>query len=143
MYPAINNHAIFLPERFSVEFDMYLFSPESGSRKNDNEDFCNVSFCGHTFYINTWARDIYNMYFIGGGNLKNFQVTKPGWHHFLFRFIGPDDNKVVLMIDGELIGKKLNTPYPRTSGDNNISFHSGTAQKFFCIKNVKITDESN
>lgn len=138
--PAVNGHMLVPPECFTLEFDMYLFTPASGPRKNDGEDWCKVNFCGHTFCINTWSRDIYNMYFIGGDSLENLEATKPGWHHFSFLFIGPENDKVVLNIDGETMGTKTGgTPYPKKDTDNCISFHSGTSQQYFCVKNVKVT----
>ncbi len=140
--PAIDGHPIFLPDRFSFEFDIYLFAPDSGTRKDDNEDFCRIYFCGHSFYINTWARDLYSPYFVGGDSLIPFPVTKSGWRHFKFRFIGQNDDSVVLLVDGNIIGSTSHTPYPRKDGDNHLEFHSGTNLKYFCIKNVRVTDES-
>ena len=144
LQPAIDGHPVFVPERFTFEFDIYLFAPDSGTRRNDDEDFCAILFCGHSFYINTWGRDIYNMYFVGSDGLKGLPVTKSGWHHFKFRFIGPDNDKVVMFVDGQMQGTKTGVPYPNLVGkdDYHISFSSGSNSKYFCIKNVKIIDES-
>lgn len=46
----------------------------------------------------------------------------------------------VLYLDGESI---VGCPEQhRKEGDNHVGFQAGTNPKFFCIKNVKINDES-
>lgn len=49
LYPAIDGHPRFVPENYTIEFDMYLFSPASGPRKDDSEDWCFVNFCDQEF----------------------------------------------------------------------------------------------
>ena len=130
--PAINGHPLFVPENYTIEFDMYLFTPASGPRKDDGEDWCLVSFCGHEFMINTWGKEFYNMFFVGGGS-PAVEVTKPGWRHFALRYM---NGHADLLLDGTIIAGC--PEQHRKEGDNHVGFHAGTNPKFFCVRNVKI-----
>ena len=130
--PAINGHPLFVPENYTIEFDMYLFTPASGPRKDDSEDWCFVNFCGQEFMINTWGKEFYNMFLVGGGS-PAVQVTKPGWRHFTLRY---KDGHAGLLLDGESIAGC--PEQHRKEGDNHVGFHAGTNSKFFCVRNVKI-----
>ena len=45
-----------------------------------------------------------------------------------------------LLLDGTIIAGC--PEQHRKEGDNHVRFHAGTNPKYYCIKNVKITDES-
>ena len=115
------------------EFDMYLVTPASGTRKNDSEDCCFVKFCGQDFMINTWGKEFYDMGLVGGG-FPAIQVTKPGWRHFTIRY---KDGHADLLLDGKRIAGC--PEQHRKEGDNHVGFQAGTNPKFFCVRNVKIS----